>query len=156
MQRFFKGNYRNKRWPLDKRGTAAIEFGLVIPLLITLLLCCAEIGFFIQQKMTVNTAVEAGISAATKRGFDSKQITESVLHSTTMLGLEATPAPALFCGCVRKGVVTQTACDVKCSGNLVPGHYVKISAKLKPQTIMPSSFLPLPKVISIQATTRLN
>ncbi len=145
-----------KAWRSYDEGTAAIEFGLLVPLLVTLLLCCAEIGFFIQQTMMVNSAVEAGIAVAAKRGFDSAAITDAILTNAATPGLEATPAPSLFCGCVAKNEVAPTPCDGTCTGNLVPGHYVKVGAKLKPQSIMPSAILPLPELIAAQSTTRLN
>jgi Flp pilus assembly protein TadG len=146
----------NRAWRSHTEGTAAIEFGLLVPLLVTLLLCCAEIGFFIQQTMMVNSAVEAGVTVAAKRGFNSAAITDAILTNAATPGLEATPAPSLFCGCVAKNAVTAVPCDRTCPGNLVPGHYVKVGAKLKPQSIMPSAILPLPGLITAQSTTRLN
>lgn len=137
-------------------GTAAIEFGLLAPLLVSLLLCSAEIGYFIQQRMMVNSAVEAGIAVAAKRGFDSAAITAAILTNAATPGLEATPAPSLFCGCVANNAVKPTPCDVPCAGKVVPGHYVKVGAQLKPQSIMPSAILPLPALITAQSTTRLN
>jgi hypothetical protein len=130
----------NKAWRSHTEGTAAIEFGLLVPLLVTLLLCCAE----------------AGVAVAAKRGFDSAAITDAILTNAATPGLEATPAPSLFCGCVAKNAVTAASCDRICPGNLVPGHYVKVGAKLKPQSIMPSAILPLPGLITAQSTTRLN
>jgi Flp pilus assembly protein TadG len=151
-----RDNQPNKPWRLNKEGTAAIEFGLLVPLLVTLLLGCAEIGFFIQQTMVVNSAVEAGVAVASKRGFDAKEITNAILSNAATLDLKATPAPSLFCGCAVKSAIAQTPCDAKCAGNLVPGHYVKVGAELKPQSIMPSAILPLPTTITAQSTIRLN
>jgi Flp pilus assembly protein TadG len=143
-------------WHRHEDGTAAIEFGLLAPLLVSLLLCGAEIGYFIQQTMMVNSAVEAGIAVAAKRGFDSAAITAAILTNAATPGLEATPAPSLFCGCVANNAVKPTPCDATCAGNVVPGHYVKVGAQLTPQSIMPSAILPLPTLITAQSTTRLN
>jgi TadE-like protein len=147
---------RRKPWHCWKRGSAAIEFGLLVPLLVTLLLGCAELGFFIQQTMAVNNAVEAGITLAAKKGFDAAAISSAVLNGASLPGLQASPAPTVFCGCVVGGVVTQSACDVKCSNSLLPGHYARIGATVKAQTIMPTAMLPLPDTIAVQMTTRLN
>jgi len=138
-------------------GSAAIEFGLLVPLLVTLLLGCAEIGYFIQQTMMVHSAVDAGITLAAKRGFDLKAITNAVLDTTTEPGLQATPAPVLFCGCVAKEAVEASPCDATCkSDGLVPGHYVRVGAALKPRSILPNTMLPLPEIINAQSTIRLN
>ena len=136
-------------------GTASIEFGLLIPVLVTLLLCCAEIGFFIQQTMLVNRAVEAGVSVAKMRGFDTGAIISAILTNERIPNLRVTP-PSLYCGCIVNRTVKPVACDAKCAGNLIPGHYTDIGAQLKAQTILPGGFLPLPDSIVVQATTRLN
>jgi Flp pilus assembly protein TadG len=149
------GSLKNTRRRREE-GTAAIEFGLLAPLLVSLLLCGLEIGYFTQQTMMVNSAVEAGIAVAAKRGFDSAAITAAILTNAAMPGLEATPAPSLYCGCVVNSAVTSIACDKTCAGSVVPGHYVKVGAQLKPQSIMPTAILPLPPLITAQSTTRLN
>ena len=142
-------------WHRHEEGTAAIEFGLLAPLLVSLLLCGAEIGYFIQQTMMVNSAVEAGIAVAAKRGGDSAAITSAILTNAALPGLEAVTSPP-FCGCVANNTVTKTPCDGTCASKLVPGHYVTVGAKLKPRSIMPSAILPLPTLITAQSTTRLN
>lgn len=142
---------------LGKEGMAAIEFGLIVPFLVAMLLCFAEIGFFISQTMQVNMAVSAGVIVAAQQGFDAKNIEDAILNDTGKQGIQASPAPVRFCGCADKGTVTQTACDGTCPGNLVPGHYARISATLKTQSIVPGGLLlPLPDTISVQSTTRLN
>jgi Flp pilus assembly protein TadG len=141
---------------LGKEGMAAIEFGLIVPFLAAMLLCCAEIGFFIAQTMQVNMAVAAGVTVAAQQGFDAKSIENAIVTDTGKQGIAASPAPVRFCGCVNNGAVTQTACDGTCPGNLVPGHYARISATLKPQSIVPAGLSPLPDTINVQSTTRLN
>jgi Flp pilus assembly pilin Flp len=140
----------------NERGTAAIEFGLLIPLLAALLLSGAEIGFFIQQTMVVNSAVAVGVAVASKNGFDAKEITSAILNDAEVPGMAVTPAPKLFCGCAVKNSVAEIRCDGQCAGNIAPGHYLTVGARLKPQTIMPGGTLPLPSLIAVQSTTRLN
>ena len=139
----------------DRRGTAAIEFALIVPLLVTLLLCCAEIGYFVYQSMLVNSAVESGAMAA-KQEFNATAVTSAILTGAGLPGIQASPAPSLFCGCVVRNTVVAAACDSKCSGNLVPGHYALIGARLTPQSIMPGNILPLPTTIAVQTVVRLN
>lgn len=140
----------------NERGTIAIEFGLLLPLLAALLLSVAEIGFFIQQTMVVNSAVSVGIAVASKNGFNAKEITSAMLNDAEVPGIEVTPAPRLFCGCPVQNSITETPCDRRCAGNVTPGHYLTVGAQLKPQTIMPGGTLPLPSLIAVQSTTRLN
>ena len=76
-----------KRAPrLDKKGMAAIEFGLFIPLFATALLCCAELGFFIEQTMQVNTAIQAGVTVAAQQGFEVAAIQNAISTNTGVAG----------------------------------------------------------------------
>jgi Flp pilus assembly protein TadG len=84
-------------------GTAAIEFGLFIPVLLILLTGTAELGLLMYEGMQVNNAVEAGALYAATNGFDSAAITTAVTNAsvlpTGLNTLAATPAPSQFCGC---------------------------------------------------------
>ena len=80
-------------------GTAAIEFGLSIPLLVIIVMGVAELGFAMYGKMQVYNSVEAGALYAAKNGFDSAGITAAVVNATGTQGITATPAPVQFCGC---------------------------------------------------------
>lgn len=142
--------------PRDKRGSTAVEFGLFVPLLAALVLSAAEIGFFIQQTMVVNSAVAVGIAVASKQGFNAKAITSAILNDAEVAGITVLPEPRLFCGCPANGGVTETRCDAQCAGKVAPGHYMTVGAQMKPQTIMPGGTLPLPSLIAVQSTTRLN
>jgi Flp pilus assembly protein TadG len=90
-------------------GTAAIEFGLFIPVLLILLMGTAELGLLMYEGMQVNNAVEAGALYAAKNGWDltadptGATIVTAVQNAsvlpTGLNTLAATPAPSQFCGC---------------------------------------------------------
>ena len=139
-----------------RSGSAALEFGLAIPLLLIILMGVAELGFAMHQAMQVYNAVEAGALYAAQNGFDSAGITTAVEKATGSQGISATPAPQQFCGCPGVAGIAETSCSSTCSSGSPPGHYVRISAALAHQTILPYPPLPLPKTLTAKSVIRLN
>src|SRR5208337_1942336 len=81
----------------DSPGTAAIEFGLAIPLLAVLVIGIIEVGFSVYQAMQVTYAAEAGLFYAAKNGWNQTGIANAAVNSTGLTGMNATASQ--FCGC---------------------------------------------------------
>jgi Flp pilus assembly protein TadG len=139
-----------------RAGTAAIEFGLSIPLLVMVLMGVTELGYSMYEAMQVNDSVEAGAQYAARNGFDASGIAAAVVNATGTQGITATPAPVQFCGCPSVTGIAETACSATCSGGSPSGQYVRISAKLTHQTILPYPALGLPSTLTAQSVLRLN
>ena len=137
-------------------GSAAIEFAIFAPLLLTLVFGGAEAGYSAYQAMQVQNAVEAGAVYTSKYGWNSSGITAAVLNATDVTGLTATPAPAQFWGCPASNNVVVVASGVKCANGNSAGQYVQINATLTRQTLIPNSGLPLPATFTAQSIVRLN
>ncbi len=144
--------------PRNCAGTAAIEFALLGPLLLILLVGAVELGFAMYQSMQVYNAVEAGAVYATKNGWNSAGISSAVVNGSTVSGMTAVPAPAQFCGCPLVSGITVTACapSATCTGGSAPGEYVRISATLPRMTILPVPDFGLPATLRAQSIVRLN
>jgi Flp pilus assembly protein TadG len=143
---------------LDRRrfgGTAAIEFGLGAPVLLILLMGLVEVGFGVYQAMQVQNAVEAGAVYASKNGWNQAGISAAVVNATGVSGLSAKPAPSQFCGCPQATGVVAIACASTCPGGTAPGQYVRISAQLAHETILPYPGLPLPMTLTAESVVRL-
>lgn len=140
----------------SRRGTAAIEFGLMIPLLAAFLAAAVELGFAIYETMQVFNAVEAGAIYASKKGFDSAGISAAVTNATGITTLTATPAPAQYCGCPQSsGSIVTVACGSTCSNGTSPSQYATVSAAMPHTTIVPYLSLGLPSSVTAQTTVRL-
>ena len=137
-------------------GSAAIEFGLAIPLLLTLLMGAVEVGYAMYEAMQVYNSVEAGMLYAAKHGFNATGIANAVVNATSTTGITATPAPVQFCGCPSAAGITTISCSSTCTGNVTPGQYVRISAALNHTTILPYPGLDLPTTLTAQSVLRLN
>jgi hypothetical protein len=137
-------------------GSAAIEFALFVPLLLILLMGVVEVGLAKYQAMQVSNSAEAGMLYAAKNGFDPAGIAAAVSNATGTQGITAVPAPAQFCGCPTAGGVSPVECGATCADGSPPGAYVRISAALNHQTILPYPGLPLPSTLTAQSILRLN
>jgi len=144
--------------PWASKGAAAIELALISPILVILFAGIVEIGMASYQAMQVQAAVEAGALYAAKNGAsDLAGITQAVVNATGTSGITASPAPLAFCGCpASSGVVSQSSdCTTRCPDGTLPGQYVRVSAALPHQTIMPFLALPLPATLTAQSTVRV-
>ena len=137
-------------------GSAAIEFGIVAPVLVILFVAVAEVGYTAYQAMQVQNAVEAGALYAIKNGWNSASISAAIVNATNSPSIAATPAPAQFCGCPGTTGVLATSCTSTCAGGYTPGNYIQINAALTRQSIVPGSGLPLPTTLSAQSIIRTN
>ena len=153
-----KTRFENVFGRRSESGTAAIEFGLFIPILLILLIGTVEVGRAMHGAMQVNNAVEAGMLYAAKNGYDADGIAAAVANATGTPGITATPTPTLFCGCPSAGGVINIDCNSPslCADGSPMGQYVQINAALDHQTILPYLGLPLPTTLKAQSIVRLH
>lgn len=140
----------------DRRGTAAMEFALALPVLLVLIVGTAEIGFAVYEAMQVYNSVEAGALYAAKNGYDVTGISNAVVNATSTTGITAAPAPTQFCGCPSAGGVVTATCGATCTGGGTAGTYVRISAAYTHQTILSYPTFGLPTTLTAQSIVRLN
>jgi Flp pilus assembly protein TadG len=136
------------------RGTAALEFGLAVPLLAILLTAIVEIGFSMYQAMQTNYAAEAGLAYAAKNGWDATGIASAVTGSTGLSGMTATPTQ--FCGCSSYTGIANATCGTTCSSGQTAGQYIKVSVSLTRMSIIGTTGFGLPASFSAQSILRQN
>jgi Flp pilus assembly protein TadG len=142
-----------RRQDTSQAGIAAIEFGLLAPFLVLLLVAATEIGFGIYQAMQAQNAAEAGAVYVSKHGFNVAGISGAVVNATAA-GVAATPAPSQFCGCPVASGITEMACTATCADGSAPGQYVRINASVTRTSLISVSSLLLPTTFSGQAVVR--
>lgn len=139
----------------NEAGTAAIEFGIIAPVLLIMLAGLVEIGFAVRESMMVQEAAEAGASYAAQNGWDSAGITNAVESATGNTAITATPSPQTFCGCPGESGITTVLCTATCTGGHGPGHYVRVDASIPHATILSYLGLPIPATLSAHAVVRI-
>jgi len=138
-----------------RRGTAAIEFALILPIIALLFTALFDLGYLAYETMEVQAAAEAGAQYAAKNTWNAGAITAAVTSATGMSGISAVPAPTQFCACPTGTTLSPATCGSTCSGGGTTGTYGQISAQKQHWTVLPYPTLPQPFIIAGQAIRRL-
>jgi len=138
----------------DRRGTLAIEFALLLPALVLLLMGVFDYASLSYDTMEVNAAAHAGADYALRNGWNSSGVQTAVTSSTT-IAVTATPAPTLSSGCIVNGAL-QTTTSTTCPSGGTPGSYAIVNAKTSFTPLAIWSSFVMPSTISAQAAVRLN
>ena len=141
-----------------ERGTAAVEFALLTPLLVIMLSGLIEIGMFVFQTLQVEAAAEAGALYAANHGVtDLSKISLAVTSATGTAGITATPAPTAYCGCpAASGITSQGGdCSTPCADGKAPSHYAKVNASKAHNALISFLHLPLPATTTRSVVIRV-
>jgi Flp pilus assembly protein TadG len=145
-------------------GNAAVEFGLIAPVLLGLLVPIADYGLYIYDSMQLHLAAQAGMEYAAHNGYDPTGITNATINAATPLNLTANNVTvSQFCGCPDANnniVVTPN-----CTGNTVPrphcnndpaqpivGVYVTVNATYQYTTLINYPGTPASQTLSSGAS----
>jgi len=139
----------------DTSGVAAIEFGIIVPILVLMVVATADIGMGFYFKMQVEDAAQAGAAWAIKNGFDANAISNAVTSAVSEPAISVSPAPVQFCGCASVSGISTVTCGTTCSGGILSGTYTTVSAQMTYNTILPYGFFPSTYNLSSQSTVRL-
>lgn len=130
VQRYLRAAVR------DTRGVAAIEFGLMIPVLSLMVVSVTDIGLAVYRKMQVEDAAQAGAQYAISHGFDTSGISSAVTSATNSTAITASPPPVQFCGCPTSTGVSTVSCGTVCTGGVQAGTYMTVSAQATYYTLI--------------------
>lgn len=139
----------------DTSGAAAIEFGVVVPMLALMVTAVIDIGFGVHYKLQVEDAAQAGAAWAIRNGFDANAISSAVTGATGSSMISASPAPVQFCGCATGSSISSATCGTPCPGGAQAGTYVNVSAQMTYNTILSYPVLPSSYNLTAQSTARL-
>lgn len=137
----------------SRRGTAAVEFAFLAPLLVTLALGTIDYGALIYQSMQVQAAAHAGADYALRNGWNSSAIQTAVI-SATSAPVSANPAPQLTNACIVGGVVATTT-NPTCASGATAGSYVLVSAQSTVAPIVAWPSFAMPGTVSARAMVRI-
>jgi Flp pilus assembly protein TadG len=101
-----------KRFKSDSRGTSAIEFGLIAPILITVVVALADINDLAFGSSNMQSAVRAGIQYALKGGTDPTTAQSQADAAWTRKPSGATITASKSCKCAGNSHVCNVVCDL--------------------------------------------
>ena len=139
----------------DDQGIAAIQFGMLAPILVLMGLSTLDLGIGIYRKMQVQNAAQAGAQYAVAHGFSSSSISAAVTNATTFSAISASPAPNQSCGCPTDTGVTSAPCNSTCADGSVTGTYVTVYSQGTYNTMLSYPLLPASFPFAAQATVRI-
>ena len=119
---------RIARLKIGRRGIAALEFALLAPVFVTLLLSSADVANRVQTSLRLEGATRAGAQYAAANASDMGAIRNRVIAAWPELTLADVPLPTLACECAA----TPVACYVQCQGGLVQTITVTAQRNLTP------------------------
>ncbi|WP_229194777.1 TadE/TadG family type IV pilus assembly protein [Bradyrhizobium acaciae] len=139
----------------DRRGVAAIEFGIMIPLLSLMVVSVTDIGLALFRKMQVENAAQAGAQYAIVRGFDTTGVSNAVTAATNSTAITASPNPIQFCGCPTSAGVSTVSCGAVCPSGAQAGTYAMVSAQGTYYTLINYQIVATSYTYNAQSTARL-
>lgn len=115
------------------RGAAVIEFALLAPVLLLMVVGAIDIGTFIYQKMQLQSAARAGAQYAIQSDANISD-TDGILNAAQIASeldfTGVTPTTTTFCAC-SDGIESDPdgtgSCGGTCAGGEFPGLYVRVN-----------------------------
>jgi len=137
-----RGGRRSRRPAIggDRRGIAAVEFALIAPFLITVVVGLVDLGVGLHHAMQVDAAAQAGLQYALVKGYDPAAISAQIAATSQSFPIEASPSPQRYCGCPGEAGIAAASCGVFCGDGSTAGTYVSVSASA---TYVPPIAFPL-------------
>ncbi len=138
-----------------RKGASAVEFALVAPILVAMLVALGDLGTAVFERMEVASAAQAGAQLAATKGWDAASIENAVTSASGLATITATPAPTQSCGCPSGGAITTVQCGSACPDGAPAGTYVTVNAQAQYSTIVSYPGLPNPLTLTGQAVMRI-
>lgn len=121
----------------DRRGVSAIEFALVAPVFVLLMVGVIEAGLAIRTGFQVRQAAAAGAAYASKYKYDATGVTAAAQNATLSSGLMTTVVKT--CGCpISTGF--SNICTGTCTDGYAPRDYVVVTTSLSRRSMFKRSF----------------
>jgi Flp pilus assembly protein TadG len=143
------------RVAVDDSGAAAIEFGVLVPVLALIGTAVVDIGLGISRKIQVEDAAQAGIQYVIMHGYDTNGISSAVTSATGNSQITASPPPVQYCGCPTSTAIGTVSCGTICPNSAPAGTYVTVAAQSTYRTTLNYVVAPADYSFSAQSTVRM-
>lgn len=161
-------------------GNAAVEFALMSPLLLGMLVPIADLGAYVYYNMQLQLAAQAGVEYVVRNPWNPTEVQNAIISAAPSLGLQLVdntfvppgntdvlPIPfaianVQFCGCASGTTITTVTCSnpppdcPNTNPTLKAGVYYKVGAQVHYHTIsgFQYPFLPDNQVLQAWAVAR--
>lgn len=146
----------------EQRGVAAVELGIVLPILTVSALCVGDLGRFALQKTWVTYAAAAGADYAVANstsGFNADAIENAAKSAAPVGAMSGAPAPSEFYGCATATGVTPSTqgaiCPSSTSTGGIAGEYVSVTATMPFTAMFSAAGISYPTTVTATAVVRV-
>lgn len=117
---------RTRTFASDRRGSAAVEFALVVPVMLIALVGLMDYGLMVYENTRLSQAASAGAKFAIMAGNedDDAGIIAAVRDALPDSYDTVTIAVTRECRCPTGAAVQ---CNVECTGEIAPGRYLEVT-----------------------------
>jgi hypothetical protein len=130
----------------DTSGNMAIEFALVLPIFVLMVMGVAEVGFMMRERSTLDAAARAGLQVILLDPTDIDQA-ETMAQQ---IAPDAVVEAEVVCECPDG---TPSACNTTCGGQL-PLRFVSLTAITEWPLVFPWPGVPDPTILESFAEGR--
>ena len=132
----------------DRRGVTAVEFAIIVPVMIGMCISIVDFGLGLYTQVQVADAAQSGAAYAMQKGYNAAGMTYAAQTSTRLTGL--TVATSTFCGCPSDSGVTTTSCTASCGDGLTAGTFAQVSVSKAYSTLL--SYPGIPTTLNLSET----
>ncbi len=134
-----------------RSGNATVEFALLAPLLMLLVVGLADFGLAVHDRMRLASAVRAGLQYAIHHSANPAQIEQAVLGAVGPLAASTTVSVAEGCECPDG---TAVECDDTCPAGRRRA-FVHVRAEQAHAVLLPWPGIETPAVLRAAASVRI-
>jgi len=148
---------RKRRHPsllAAREGGAAIEFAMIMPIAVAMLVLMFDLGTGGYMKSRVLSAAQAGTTYVEAHGWDRRGIVLAVRAATNLpsVNIQAT----LSCGCVAGTAINDQLCGTPCPSGAAAGTYAAVTASSVYTPLIPYPGLARSMTLSASSIVRVN
>jgi hypothetical protein len=137
-----------------REGGAAIEFALIMPIAVAMLVLMFDLGTGGYVKSRVLSAAQAGTTYVEAHGWNRPGIVLAVREATNLPSVNI--QARLSCGCVAGTAINDQLCGSPCPSGAAAGTYAAVTASSVYTPLIPYPGLARSMTLSASSIVRIN
>ena len=116
------GGFKRSQLSRDCGGNTAVEFAMMLPVILILLGGLIEFGTAMYAASSLESAARAGAHYAFAKGLDKPGIEQAVMNASSIAPEKLTVVSSMSCECAG----TTAACGSECASGSLPFKFVTV------------------------------
>jgi len=137
-----------------REGGSAIEFAMIMPIAVAMLVLMFDLGTGGYMKSRVQSAAQAGTTYVEAHGWNHHGIVLAVREATNLPSVSV--QGGLSCGCVNGTAIADAPCGSTCASGAPAGVYATVTASSVYTPLIPYPGLSRSMTLSATSIVRIN